>query len=74
MKGNNSIYKLDYKQLFLIQQASKDELKNFANEVKSKTGGGGDKTPPDPDDPRNKDKISEWEAGWNITNAIQVRS
>ena len=49
-------------------------MKNFANEVKSKTGGGGDKAPPDPDDPRNKDKISEWEAGWNITNAIQVRS
>ena len=54
-------------------KASKDELKNFANEVKSKTGGGGgggDTT--DPDDPNNKHKITEWEAGWNITNAIQV--
>ena len=53
-------------------KASKDELKNFANEVKSKTGGGGGGETTDPDDPNNKHKITEWEAGWNITNAIQV--
>ena len=26
----------------------------------------------DPEDPNNKNKISEWEAAWNVTNAIQV--
>ena len=34
---------------------------------------GGDEKNIDPDDPANKGKITEWEAGWNVTNAIQVR-
>ena len=33
---------------------------------------GGDEKNIDPDDPANKGKITEWEAGWNVTNAIQV--
>ena len=33
---------------------------------------GGDEKNVDPDDPANKGKITEWEAGWNVTNAIQV--
>ena len=44
-----------------------DEAKNLADEAKSKMSGGHD-----PDDPANKGKITEWEAGWNVTNAIQV--
>ncbi len=47
-----------------------DCLKSNIDEVKSKMGGsekGGD-----PHDPANKNKITEWEAGWNVTNAIQV--
>ena len=51
-------------------KASADELKEFA---KAKTGAepGG---PNDPDNPANKGKITEWEAAWNVTNAIQVHS
>ena len=48
-------------------KSSVEEVKNYAQ---SKTGGAHDEC--DPDDPRNKDKITEWEAGWNVTNAIQV--
>ncbi len=43
-----------------------DELKTIAKDAKSKMGAGAD-----PDDPNNKGKINEWEAGWNVTNAIQ---
>ena len=46
-------------------KASTDELKNFA---KSKTG---ESKKIDPDNPEHKNKITEWEAGWNVTNAIQ---
>ena len=46
-------------------KASKDELKTFAQE---KLG----ETKLDPNNPAHKDKITEWEAGWNVTNAIQV--
>eukprot|EP00095_Tigriopus_kingsejongensis_P000330 snap_masked-scaffold292_size219010-processed-gene-1.17 protein:Tk00330 transcript:snap_masked-scaffold292_size219010-processed-gene-1.17-mRNA-1 annotation:"hypothetical protein DAPPUDRAFT_23032" len=49
-------------------KASADELKTFA---KSKTGGVLDGASLDPDDPKNRGKITEWEAGWNVTNAIQ---
>ena len=45
-------------------------LKSNIEEVKSKIGGG---EKADPDDPANRGKITEWEAGWNVTNAIQVR-
>ena len=49
-----------------------DCLKSSAEEVKAavkaKTSGGADI---DPDNPANKNKITEWEAGWNVTNAIQ---
>jgi hypothetical protein len=48
-------------------KASADELKTFA---KNKTGGQKEST--DPSDPANKHKITEWQAGWNVTNAIQV--
>ena len=47
-------------------KASADELKTFA---KNKVG----ETKLDPNDPAHKDKITEWEAGWNVTNAIQVK-
>lgn len=47
-------------------KASADELKSFA---KNKVGEG---KKIDPDNPAHKDKITEWEAGWNVTNAIQV--
>ena len=46
-------------------KASKDELKTFAQD---KLG----ETKLDPNNPAHKDKITEWEAGWNVTNAIQV--
>ena len=46
-----------------------DCLKSNIEDVKSKIGG----EKGDPDDPANKGKITEWEAGWNVTNAIQVR-
>ncbi len=53
-------------------KASKDELKTFAEEAKGKFGvGGGDEKNLDPDHPENKGKITEWQAAWNITNAIQ---
>ena len=45
-------------------KASADELKTFAKE---KTG----TKDYDRDDPAHKGKITEWEAGWNVTNAIQ---
>ena len=47
-------------------KASADELKTFA---KDKVG----ETKLDPNNPAHKDKITEWEAGWNVTNAIQVQ-
>ena len=40
----------------------------LADEAKAKMGGGSH----DPEDPNNKHKISEWQAAWNVTNAIQV--
>ena len=49
-------------------KASTDELKTFA---KSKAPFAAEETPGDAD-PANKGKITEWEAAWNITNAIQV--
>ena len=49
-------------------KASTDELKTFAKEAKGKFQGEGGN---DPDHPENKGKITEWEAGWNVTNAIQ---
>ena len=42
-------------------KASADELKTFA---KGKSGEGAE-------DPKNEGKITEWEAAWNVTNAIQ---
>ena len=47
-------------------KAKTDELKDLAKE---KLG----ETKLDPNNPAHKDKITEWEAGWNVTNAIQVR-
>ena len=47
----------------------KSKVEEAHDIVKSKTGSGHDT---DPDNPANKDKITEWEAGWNVTNAIQV--
>jgi len=51
-------------------KASADELKTFAKEK----AGGGDfhGEGGDPHDPNNKNKITEWQAAWNVTNAIQV--
>ena len=46
-------------------KAKTDELKDLAKE---KLG----ETKLDPNNPAHKDKITEWEAGWNVTNAIQV--
>jgi hypothetical protein len=46
-------------------KANADELKTFA---KDKLG----ESERDPNNPANKDKITEWQAGWNVTNAIQV--
>jgi len=48
-------------------KASTDELKTFAKEAKGKFTA----DPHDPDNPENKGKITEWQAGWNVTNAIQ---
>ena len=60
---------------WITSKVTPDCLKSSVEEVKTyaqnKTGVGGGPNV-DPDDPRNKDKISEWEAGWNVTNAIQV--
>ncbi len=53
-------------------KASTDELKTFAKEAKGKLGAGEDGENTDPDHPENKGKITEWQAAWNITNAIQV--
>jgi len=52
-------------------KASADELKK----LKEKAGGGGDLHGDggDPHDPNNKNKITEWQAAWNVTNAIQVQ-
>ena len=47
-------------------KAKTDELKDIAKE---KLG----ETKLDPNNPAHKDKITEWEAGWNVTNAIQVK-
>ena len=47
-------------------KAKTDELKDLAKE---KLG----ETKLDPNNPAHKDKITEWEAGWNVTNAIQVK-
>lgn len=53
-------------------KASTDELKTFA---KSKAPAGLAEAIDSADaaaaDPANKGKITEWEAAWNITNAIQ---
>ena len=46
----------------------KSKVEEAQDIVKQKTGG----HDTDPDNPANKDKITEWEAGWNVTNAIQV--
>ena len=46
-----------------------DCLKAQADELKTKFEG---ETKLDPTNPEHKDKITEWEAGWNVTNAIQV--
>ena len=48
-------------------KAKADEMKDLAKE---KMG----ETKLDPNNPAHKDKITEWEAGWNVTNAIQVRT
>ena len=54
---------------WVTTQITPDCLKSNIEDVKSKIGG----EKGDPDDPANKGKITEWEAGWNVTNAIQVR-
>ena len=54
-------------------KASADELKTFAKDAKGKFAPDPDANQ-DPDHPENKGKINEWEAGWNVTNAIQVIS
>ena len=54
----------------LCSKVTPDCLKSNIDEVKKKIGG--DEKNVDPDDPANKGKITEWEAGWNVTNAIQV--
>ena len=49
-------------------KASAEEVKTFAKNNIPKTGDeaeGGD--------PETKGKITEWQAAWNVTNAIQVR-
>ena len=46
-----------------------DEAKELAKEAKDKMGGGGEHEGGD-----TTGKITEWEAGWNVTNAIQVRN
>ena len=43
-------------------KASAEELKNFAKNRKNSTETDGN----------NQGKITEWEAAWNVTNAIQV--
>ena len=48
-------------------KAKADEVKKFAKEKAGAGEGGGD-----PHDPNNKNKITEWQAAWNVTNAIQV--
>ena len=53
-------------------KASADELKTFAKDAKGKFAPDPDANV-DPDHPENKGKITEWEAAWNVTNAIQVR-
>ena len=52
-------------------KAKAAEVKKFAKE---KAGAGGDfhGEGGDPHDPNNKNKITEWQAAWNVTNAIQV--
>jgi hypothetical protein len=52
-------------------KSSAAEVKRFAKE---KAGAGGDfhGEGGDPHDPNNKNKITEWQAAWNVTNAIQV--
>ena len=55
---------------WVTSKITPDCLKSNIDEVKSKIGGG---EKADPDDPANRGKITEWEAGWNVTNAIQVR-
>ncbi len=47
-------------------KAKVEEVQEFA---KSKTAAGQEGF--DPSDPANKGKITEWEAAWNVTNAIQ---
>lgn len=52
-------------------KASADEVKNFAKENATKFGAGGHGGD-DPNDKAKSGKITEWEAGFNVTNAIQV--
>jgi hypothetical protein len=49
-------------------KAKVEDVQEFA---KSKTAAGQEGF--DANDPANRGKITEWEAAWNITNAIQVR-
>ena len=53
------------------------ELRNVVNGKPPSYGGDGDGvvglTPTGDDDgPAQRDAITEWQAGWNVTNAIQV--
>lgn len=54
---------------WVTSKITPDCLKSHAEDIKNKMGGSEKGT--DPDDPANKNKITEWEAGWNVTNAIQ---
>ena len=53
----------------ITSKITPDCLKAQADELKTKFEG---ETKLDPTNPEHKDKITEWEAGWNVTNAIQV--
>ena len=57
----------------IMAKVTPDCLKSKVEEaqdfVKSKTAAGQDGF--DPNDPANKGKITEWEAAYNVTNAIQ---
>ena len=52
-------------------KASADEVKSFAKEKKAQFGGGGG-DPQAEAEKAKSGKITEWEAGFNVTNAIQV--
>ena len=58
---------------WVASKVTPDCLKSAAEEakgLKAKMGGGGEGGDPHSDS-ANKNGITEWEAGWNVTNAIQ---